>query len=76
MRLGLVRRAYGEVVDVLRAPGRLTGERQPFLVAQQVDGGGLARVRAARESDLRLGRRRQVLQVIDRCKETGLMEQK
>jgi hypothetical protein len=63
--------ADGEIVDVLGASGRLGGEGQALLVAQHVDGAGLAGIGTSGEGDLHAGLG-QVPQVIDGGEETGL----
>ena len=57
-----------EKIDVLRAPGRFRHIGQPHMVAQRVDGAGLARIGAADEGDFR-ARVGQVFQMVDRSEE-------
>jgi len=63
-----------EIIDMLRSAGRLGSERQFFLVAQYVDRGGFARVRAACKRDFGHPRAGQVAQMVDGSKETCLPE--
>ena len=59
-------RADREEVDVLRAAGRLAGERETLLVRDRVDRGRLAGIGAAGEREFRQPEQRQLMQPIDR----------
>jgi hypothetical protein len=72
--LGHVGAADRKVIDVLGAAGRLGRERKTFLVGQDIDRRGFARVRAPGESDFRHLGRGQFAQLVDGSEETGLPE--
>ena len=66
--------ADGEVVDVLGTARCLGGERQAFLITQDVDGGRFTGIGAAGKSDFRHRGIGQVTQLVDGRKEAGLPE--
>ena len=63
-----------ELVDVLGAAGGFGGKCELFLIAEQVDRGRLARIRAAGEGQFRNLVFWQILKSIHGCEEAGLPE--
>jgi hypothetical protein len=64
--------ADGKIIDMLRSAGCFRGERQFFLVAEDIDRRRFSGIGTAGKSDLRNVRIRQITEMIDRGEEAGL----